>query len=294
LIITKISFFSLEHSSTTNIFSRNYRRLTISDSNENKSLDQRSCIDILNDDILILDLFINRLEKIYSEWKHSPISNILDLFPDIQYVDHDFEILKPLIQSKDIIHLKSILDYWKNRDYITHICRGYINLLTNLNRSSDPTCTTVKSIPEVNEETEGSVCYIRYQRFSSIFQQDHSKELLNFISQYSLSNELIIFLNTLASTDVDNLLQTVNDWDETLINTKTILDFVVLKIFFLRFNQEMESTNTNLFLSTLAHIEAAFENTFDDEQFKNLFSCFEISSASLTSIKSINLDLTDK
>ena len=79
--------FNLEQSSTTNLFLRNYRSFT-RDSDENIPIDQRPCIDILNENRQILDLFINRLKTVCSEWKNSPISNILDLFPDIQYVDH--------------------------------------------------------------------------------------------------------------------------------------------------------------------------------------------------------------
>ncbi len=133
-----------------------------------------------------------------------------------------------------------------------------------------------------------------YNKFAIHFLQNHSKDLLNFISQYSLSNELITFLNLLPSTDVDNLLQAVNDWDETLINTKTILDFVMLKRFFVRFNQEMNSRKNEPFSSNLKQIEIAFEKVFEDEQFKNLFNCFQTCSASLTTIKRIHLELTDK
>jgi ribosomal protein L40E len=297
LVFCNFSFY-LELTSKINLFSRHHdssiRTTTISHSGESISLDQRSCIDILNENIQILDMFINRLTTICSEWREAPISNILHLFPDIQYVDHDFEILKPLLPSNDIKPLKRILDYWKDRDYIYHTCHGLINLLHNLDKSSDPICNSVKNIPGMNSQADGTHCYARYQRYSSIFLQNHSKELLNFICQYSLSNELITFLNRLHSTDVDNLLQAVNDWDETLINTKTILDFVMLKRFFVRFNQEIDSTKNEPFSSTLVQIETAFEKTFEDEQFKNIFNCFQTCSASLTTIKRIHLELTDK
>ncbi|CAF3974284.1 unnamed protein product, partial [Rotaria sp. Silwood1] len=181
-------------------------------------------------------MFIDRLKTICSEWRLLPISEILNLFPDIQYVDHDFEILKPLLRSDATEKIKSILDYWKNRDNINHICHGYINLISNIEKSSDKNCELFKKITEINYQTQGLQCFMRYKHFSREFLQHHSKEFLDLIAQYSLSNELITFLNLLASSDVDNLLQAVNDWDETLINTKTVLDFVMLKRFFVRFN----------------------------------------------------------
>ena len=258
------------------------------------SLDQRSCIDILNESVKILDKFINRLKTICSEWKNSPISNILDLFPDIQYVDHDFEILKPLIQSDSILYLKSILDCWKDREFITHVCNGYINLCNNLDKSSDKIYIALKDIPQITPESDGELCYIRYQKFSLNLANNSSKDLLNFISQYSLSNELITFLNDLASTDVDNLLQAVNDWDETLINTKTILDFSMLKRFFVQFNEQMSLANGETFQTTLDQIKTIFEKILDDEQFRNLLTWFETCSSSISTIKRVHLELIDK
>ncbi|CAF3395094.1 unnamed protein product [Rotaria sp. Silwood1] len=266
----------------------------LTDSNEDIPLDQRSCVEILTEYIEILDMFIDRLKTICSEWKHLPISEILNLFPDIQYVDHDFEILKPLLRSDATEKIKSILDYWKNRDNINHICHGYINLISNIEKSSDKNCELFKKITEINYKTQGLQCFMRYKHFSREFLQHHSKEFLDLIAQYSLSNELITFLNLLASSDVDNLLQAVNDWDETLINTKTVLDFVMLKRFFVRFNNEISLIRNNTSVFNIDQIEIAFQRAFDDEQFKNIFNCFQACSASLTSIKRIHLELTDK
>ncbi|CAF0809248.1 unnamed protein product [Rotaria sordida] len=274
---------------------RNSIITTIStDSNEDIPLDQRSCIEILTEYIEVLDMFIARLQRICSDWKHLSISEILVLFPDIQYVDHDFEILKPLLNSDVIEKLKSILDYWKNRDNINHICHGYINLINNIVKSFDKNCEIFKKVTEINYQTKGLQCFMRYRQFSRDILQYHSKELLNFIAQYSLSNELITFLNLLASADVDNLLHAVNDWDETLINTKTVLDFVMLKRFFVRFNSEIELIRNDSSEFNIEQIKIAFQTTFEDEQFKNIFNCFQTCSASLISIKRIHLELTDK
>jgi ribosomal protein L40E len=289
--------FNLEQTSSANSSTDTFHSLTTettTDSNENMSLDQRLCIDILYEDIKILDMFIERLKTICAEWRRFPISNLLNLFPDIQYFDHDFQILRPLLKSDAIENLKSILDYWKNRDYINHICKGYINLTINLGLSFDKICLELQKIPEIDYQTPGLQCFLLYQYFLKHLFRRHSKELLDFISQYSLSNELITFLNLLASTDVDNLLQAVNDWDETLINTKTVFDFVTLKRFFVRFNQETDSIRSNSSVFNFDQIEAAFMKTFEDEQFRNLFNCFQTCPASLTSIKRIHLELTDK
>ncbi|UJR36511.1 hypothetical protein I4U23_029232 [Adineta vaga] len=251
--------------------------------------DERTCIEILKENIEILNLFSDRLKAICIRWTRLPILDLLNFFPDLQYIDHDFGILKPFLESNIADTLKSVLDYWKNREYINHICHGYINLLLNLQRPLDDMCGKLRKITQINRQTQCLKCWTQYRYFLSYFSQQYSKGFLDFLSQYSLSNDLITFLNLLPSTDVDNLLQAVNDWDEILINTKTILDFVMLKRFFVRFNHEMESITP-----TIQQTESAFQKTFTDEQFKNILNCFQTCSASLPTIKRIHLELTDK
>ena len=287
------------HTSKTNLPSNSVHSVlpsttTTTDSSEHSSLDPRSCIDILNQTIKILDMFIHRLKELCSEWEQLPILELLKMFPNSQYIDHDFEILKSLLNFDVIDELKSIVDYWKNRDYINHISSGYINLLGIYEIPSDDIVQELKEIPQINLQSQNIECSKRYQWFSSNFLQQYSKELLDLISQYSLSYELITFVNQLPSTDIDNLLQAVNDWDETLINTKTILDFITLKRFFDLFNQELNLKINNCRIFNFEIIATAFTKTYNDDEFKNIFNCFQTCSTSLSSIKRIHLDLTDK
>ncbi|CAF1549778.1 unnamed protein product, partial [Adineta ricciae] len=255
------------------------------------AVDRRTCIEILTECIDILDIFGDCLKTICSNWTRLPLSELLNFFPDLQYIDHDFAILKPLLQPDISDKLKSILDYWKNREHIHHICRGYINLISNLQKPADTLCEHLRKITELHHKSQCFKCWTHYQYYLSKFSAQCSKEFLDFLSQYSVSYDLIAFLNLLPSTDVDNLLQAVNDWDEILINTRTVLDFVMLKRFFVLFNQEISPTD-----ATIEQAQAAFLKIFENEQFKslNLFSCFQTCSASLPSIKRIHLELTDK
>ena len=197
-----------------------------------------------------------------------------------------------MIQSDAIPFLKSILDCWKDREYITHVCQGYINICDKLGKSSDKIYTSLKDIPQITLETDGSLCYTRYQTFSTNFLNHSSKDLVTFISQYSLSNELITFLNDLPSTDVDNLLQAVNDWDETLINTKTILDFSMLKRFFVQFNEQMNSSINDE--TIFDQLKTVYEKILEDEQFRDLLTWFETCSSSISTIRRVHLELIDR
>ncbi|CAF4024348.1 unnamed protein product, partial [Rotaria sp. Silwood1] len=59
-------------------------------------------------------------------------------------------------------------------------------------------------------------------------------------------------------------------------------------------NNEISLIRNNTSVFNIEQIEIAFQRAFDDEQFKNIFNCFQACSASLTSIKRIHLELTDK
>ena len=284
--------FCLETAAEKNLFARNLTSLPRVD-DENRSLDQRTCMDILNGNHRILDYFIERLTTVCSEWKDSPISNLLGAFPDIQYVNHDFEILKPLIPASEIVYLKSILDCWKDRELINQVFHGYINLINRLEKFTDPIYLSIKDLPDITLQSDGLQCYQRYQAYSEHFLQDHSKELRNFIAQFSISNELITFLIRISASDVDNLLQAVNDSDETLIDTKTMLDFSMLKRFFDEFNNAMNARQSTSFPNILLQIAEVFQEIFD-HQYHDMFNCFPSCVKSLSSIEQLSLELSDK
>lgn len=247
-------------------------------------------MDILNENHRILDMFIERLTTVSSEWKDSPIVNLLDLFPDIQYVNHDFEILKPLIPSSEIVYLKSILDCWKDRELIDQVFHGYIKLINQWETFTDPIYLSIKDLPDITLQSIGSQCYQRYQVYSEHFLQ---KELRNFIAQFGISHELITFLNRIPASDVDNLLQAVNDSDETLIDTKTMLDFSMLKRFFDDFSKVINARQSTPFPDILSRIAEAFQQIFD-HQYHDMFNCFQLCLKSLSSIQQLSLELSDK
>ena len=250
-------------------------------------------MDILNENIGILDMFIDRLTRICSEWKDSPISNLLNLFPDIQYVNHDFEILKPLIPSSEIVHLQSILDCWKDREFINQVFRGYISLIHRFDYSEDAIYLSIKDIPDITPQSNGLECYTRYEVYSEHFLHRRSKQLRQLLAQFSISDELITFINIIPATDVDNLVQSVNDSDETLIDTQTMLDFSTLKRFFVEFNEEMVDAGKDSSSTALAQIDEVFQKIFD-HHYHDMFNSFQSCAKSLANIRQLSLELSDK
>ena len=268
---------------------------TTTTASNGESIDQRPCLSILSDQMKILDDFTERWTQICTTWENSPISDLLALFSDVKYIDHDFEILRTLNASDSLADLKLILDYWKHREYINHVCQGWINILKQLNVPIDEKLLDkFQEIPQITQQTLGLKCGLCYQYFQQIFARKYSGALLDFVAEYSRSQELIAFLNLLALPEVDNLLHAVNDWDETLINTKTVLDFVLLKRFLVRLADHFDRSSSDTALTSFDRISRAFEEASEDEEFEHIFQCFRTCSSSLVSIKRIHLELTDK
>ncbi|CAF1081188.1 unnamed protein product [Adineta ricciae] len=266
------------------------------DTNAQEASDSMTCSGLLLQAEKIFDLFTTRLKDICSNWKTLLISNWIHSFPDIHYIDYDFDILKPLLDAAVVPILKQILGFWKDRENFICICQGIINLLTYLQvLLDDETRLLFNSIEQLNENKTGDEIYKVYEYFSKNYLRKYPRQVLNLISQYKISDELITFLHKLPVTDVDNLLEAVNDWDETLISTKIILDLVLIKNFLDQIYANIKSGHKNQSLQNEIHrIILCFEEKQKDEKSPNIIQCFESCSKSLTSIKRVHMDLTNK
>jgi len=250
-----------------------------------------TCYDILNQTNKTFDLFKARLNKICTEWKTLSISDWIYLFPDVRCINTDLEALKALLIEEVAPILKQILEFWNHRENFISICQGVIRLIAHLNIKIDTDTTTLmESIQKLGETITGEDCYELSKKFAENYSEKHSAPVLNIIARYETSNELVVFLHSLVASDVDNLLEAVNDWDETLINTKTVLDLVLIKTFLDRVYANLKQTPTD----NIHEIIGFFENVLQDQEFKSLTKCFDSCLESLPSIKRVYADLTNK
>ncbi|CAF5228023.1 unnamed protein product, partial [Rotaria magnacalcarata] len=93
----------------------------------------------------------------------------------------------------------------------------------------------------------------------------------------------------------DNLLEAVNDWDETLISTKTVLDLVLIKTFLDRVYTKIDLLRKKQPIPDEIHrVILCFEEVQKDDEFKSIIQYFESCSKLLSSIKRVYMDLTNK
>ncbi|CAF5147547.1 unnamed protein product, partial [Rotaria magnacalcarata] len=75
------------------------------------------------------------------------------------------------------------------------------------------------------------LCFSTYEQYREQFEKKCSFNILTLFYYYGSSSDLFDFVDSLTADDVYNLQEAVNDWDETLVNTKTIFYFATVKNF---------------------------------------------------------------
>ncbi|CAF0968657.1 unnamed protein product, partial [Didymodactylos carnosus] len=256
-----------------------------------------TCAEVLTNASHFFDDFIAELNTVCIKWKKLPIVQLLMFFP-IESVESDMEILKEFLEPDVIPNLLCIFTFWKNRKRLQDVCLGFNALMFALERFHISSNTDLKTILtdliEINKQTISGVCYNKYHHYIETVEKTYSANILNLCAEFNVSRELIKFLNELTTTDADNLLEAVNDWDETIISTKSVIDFVNLKTFFTRAYASIEKLFSREIKLSFQDVAKCFDDIFKDDDFKNVIGLFQTCSQSVTGIKHLYLELTDK
>ncbi|CAF3271167.1 unnamed protein product [Rotaria sp. Silwood2] len=254
------------------------------------------CLDELKQVKALFEMFASKIKRISIDWKQLPISQLIATFPDEQYTDDDFHTIKSLFDESAISSLKQILDYWKYHERISEICKSVTNLLKYLNlKNNNNQSPLTERMLKLNEETSGEICYETYKEYCTFYSERYSKTTLDFLQIFNDSNELLEFIRPLTSTDIESLLESVNDSDETLIDTSTIINMTKIKSFFECIYQEVakirEQNPTSVRDDIVIH---CLENVLKETDFKDIVSYINSSLNSLTSIQRLYMELTNK
>jgi len=236
----------------------------------------------------ILERFKIFINKFWIDPKQSHLHQLEQLFPEQNLIDFEFNQIKSLFDSSHLDTVELIVDYWKNREKIHDLSQACIDLHEQYQIKSTEKLIMFKKILQISQLTSFSTCLDIYREYCS---NSYSKLTTSFLSEYHRSKELFVFLRSLTSSDIDNLLEVVNDWDETLINTKTIFEFVSLKSFFDQIDVSIERFGST---KTFNNIIDSLETVFKQKEFKSILNMIQSCSSSLSSIKHIHTASMDK
>ncbi|CAF0841320.1 unnamed protein product [Didymodactylos carnosus] len=281
---------------TTNVSKKQQLTTTVELDEIQPKFADTTCLELVTKASTYLASFQNRLKVISKQWKTTPVQNILNLFSNAEQINHEMQILKSSLDPESVQYIAIVIEYWKNCVFLKHFCRGSKYLLQYFQIQPDnDTYALFDKLLKINEQTKGYYCYLYYEQYTNAYAQKYSQETLGICSQYSSSHELIDFLHGLTAKDVDNLLEAVNDWDETLISTKTVIDFVTLKTYLDRIYSTVEKLKTDKAQITLSKIFSILADVLNnDAEFKNVNDFFHTCSLSLAGIKQLHMELTNK
>ena len=253
-----------------------------------------TCMQILRGATRALERFRAELKRICTSWQTLPIKSIVYLFPEIREAEHDLQLLKRLLGSINILQLNPILSYWKDRLHINDTCIGLVKLSVKVSATCDT--SFFESISSMDDETSGEQCVSTYEQYQNEVTKRYPHDAVKLISYYNSCEDLFEFLHSITAEDVYNLQEAVNDWDETLVDTKTVFDLATVKNFIDRAYRAMEVKRQELLQTPLQleHTIICFTDVWKDNQFSDLLPCLESASLGLSSIKRIHLELTDK
>ncbi|CAF4156939.1 unnamed protein product [Rotaria sp. Silwood2] len=211
-------------------------------------------------------------------------------FKDIGLIENEMQLLTSLLEPSVIPPLTCILDYWKEKDNVHKLCKGFDHLVTFYNLSGDYKFLSV--LDNMTEATNGDMCYINYQQFKEGILKKYSEEVLTVCLHYNDSKKLVDFVERLNRTDMDNLLEAVNDWDESFITTQTIIDFVQLGRFLTSVNNYSRTVGQTS--KTLNDILSYIDTLLKEKEYSDIISYFQTCLPALPGIQRLYLELTDK
>ena len=255
---------------------------------------RNKCLEILQQTIQIFNQFRLELNKICESLQIIPIEYVIHFFPDIEQAENDIQLLQPLIDQSIQPKLLSIIRFWKDRTRIEHVRTGILHLSNKFSAANNS--IWLKNAAAVNQNSLAEQCALIYNQYQNEIVAKYPEKIVTLISYYGSSADLFTFLDSLKMDDIDHLKEAVNDRDESLVDTKVIFDIDIVKNFLSRAYQviqtkQNQSNNTPI---KLEHIIESFMEVWKNEQFTDLLKCLQSSSLSLSSIKRIHLELTDK
>ena len=188
-----------------------------------------SCFEIIEQATKILDQFLVDLKYLCTDMQQPLLPQLKHLFLGAYVIDQECSVLKPFLKSGDALHLKILLEYWKDREYINHTCRGFQIILSQYKAPSSIKWSILKNILDIDDQTSSETCIRMYQDYLKDYSSRYSTHILELIAQWSRSKDLFAFLYTLEPTGIDDL--SVNTkYPSSLLLLRKFLDKLAVKI----------------------------------------------------------------
>ena len=263
----------------------------------NTTISSKSSVEILTNVQRIYEEFQREIGHICDNWKNESIHRWIRFFPDDQNIESECETLSNHLNIRIPKELIDILSLWNkdNLTFIRHVCQGCINLAERLSITiKDDDLNILHTLVNFDENILGEKCSYVYQTYLQNYVQPYSSNTRVVWAQYSIANELIDFIVGMASADLENLLENVNDWGTKLVGAKTVRDYQILKHYFDQVYSSIEQLRQDSPRFTLPNIFHCFDEIDMSDQMGNIEEMFNICSTELPNMRQSHAELIDK
>lgn len=263
----------------------------------NSEIISKSSVEILSSVQRIYQEFQREISLICENWKNEAIHRWIRFFPNDQNTETECSILSEHLKIQIPKELIDILTLWNkdNRTFIAHVCQGCLNLAERLSITiKDDDLNVLQTLVTIDENILGEKCSYVYQNYLQNYVQPYSRNTLVVWSQYSIANELIDFIVGMASTDLDNLLENVNDWGMKLVGAKTVRDYQILKHYFDQVYSSIDRLREDSQRLTLPNVFQCYDQIDMSDQIGNMEEIFNICSIELPNMRQSHEELIDK
>jgi hypothetical protein len=253
----------------------------------------KTCLTILEHLGPMVDEFTRHLKIVCDQENYQFHVILKTLFPTKDGLDDELRTLKVLLNQDEALKLEYALDSWKNQLNNIRICQNYIYLMKQCHILKLDSTLIFTKIIDSDETTPARICAPIYQEYFGRYSKEYGESMQKLTNQWDSWMQLLDFLLSLTSANVEDLLEAVDEWDETMINTKTVLDFVLLKRYFTQVDNKIDDLREKQQLK-LRDITRCFEAVLYEDDFKNILNCIDSCVESVLTIKRVHKDASDR
>jgi hypothetical protein len=240
------------------------------------------------------DTMISDISNLLKHFDSTLLGSIWFNFTIEKSIDEEMNLLSSYFKPNYVLQekLRDLLHYLKLRNYLKDICNAVISLRNSvgfrddrmtalcnhyLNQVSDDNIHKISSYDFVSNSSS------IYKTIKSIIRDEEEfQEIGSLLRELSISQELIEYLNRLNEDQIHDLIEGVNDYDDSFVNTQTILNLSNIWKFNIEIAQGVRDYES---------LVVSIRNKLKIPEFKQLVQQLKTCNSQLNSIKDLHNEL---
>ncbi|CAG9322655.1 unnamed protein product [Blepharisma stoltei] len=175
----------------------------------------------------------NELNSLFTTFENYPMEKFLAIFKDLNYIQKEISIIENLFPNPDpvkLLNLGQCLGYLKEKESLIFSCNAIKELSVlftgdeNIIKICQDCIAILQNIKSQKLSVFLSVSTLAKESLSKDLKIGDEEIFFKTINEISRSEELIAFLNSINESDMLQLKESVNDYDDLYADTQAIMD----------------------------------------------------------------------